>query len=122
MARERKKLTLGKGAAFVKGRLKRLLQGKDTWEADFRALPSPLSQIALSESPGPLVKTHRTAVAVVPPRGVWGTIQAIRERHDRQVRCWPPPVNLLSWGTPRRRPRRPTSTCCRLCRSRPPRR
>src|SRR3954451_6371509 len=44
MTRERKKLTLGKGAAFVKGRLKRLPQEDDTWEADFRALPQPLAQ------------------------------------------------------------------------------
>ena len=44
MAGERKKLALGKGAAFVKGRFKRLPQEEDTWEADFRALPKPLSQ------------------------------------------------------------------------------
>jgi hypothetical protein len=44
VARERKKLALGKGAAFVKSRLKRLPQGDDTWEADFRALPRPLSE------------------------------------------------------------------------------
>jgi hypothetical protein len=42
--REHKQLALGKGAAFVKGRLQRLEQGRDTWEADFRALPKPLSQ------------------------------------------------------------------------------
>jgi hypothetical protein len=42
--RERKKLALGKGAAFVKGRLKRLPQEDESWEADFRALPKPLSQ------------------------------------------------------------------------------
>lgn len=30
------KLKLGKGVAFVKSRLKRLRQGDDVWEADFR--------------------------------------------------------------------------------------
>jgi hypothetical protein len=44
VAREPKRLTLGKGAAFVKSRLKRLPQEADAWEADFRALPRPLSQ------------------------------------------------------------------------------
>jgi hypothetical protein len=44
VARERKKLALGKGAAFAKGRLKRLPQEDESWEADFRALPRPLSQ------------------------------------------------------------------------------
>ena len=44
MVRERKKLALGKGAAFVKGRLKRLPQEDESWEADFKALPKPLSQ------------------------------------------------------------------------------
>src|SRR5262245_62118764 len=44
MARERKKLALGKGTAFVKSRLKRLPQEQDAWEADFKALPRPTSQ------------------------------------------------------------------------------
>jgi hypothetical protein len=43
VARE-EKLKLGKGVAFVKGRLKRLPEGDDTWEADFRALPKPIDQ------------------------------------------------------------------------------
>src|SRR4051794_4938233 len=43
MAQE-EKLKLGKGAAFVKSRLKRLPQANDTWEADFRALPKPIDQ------------------------------------------------------------------------------
>jgi 2'-5' RNA ligase len=41
------------------------------------------------------VKTHHTAVAIVPPEEVWGPIQAIREKHDRQVRRWMPHINLL---------------------------
>jgi 2'-5' RNA ligase len=40
-------------------------------------------------------KTHRSAMAVVPPQGVRGPIQAIRARHDRQFHRWPPHVNLL---------------------------
>ena len=42
--REEEKLKLGKGAAFVKGRLKRLHQEYETWEADFQALPRPITQ------------------------------------------------------------------------------
>src|SRR3954465_14146282 len=38
------KLRLGKGAAFVKSRLKRLPQVDETWEADFQALPKPIMQ------------------------------------------------------------------------------
>ena len=44
MAREEEKLKLGKGAAFVKGRFKRLRQENETWEADFQALPKPITQ------------------------------------------------------------------------------
>src|SRR4051812_32103269 len=43
MAHE-EKLKLGKGADFVKTRLKHLPQGDDIWEADFRALPRPIPQ------------------------------------------------------------------------------
>jgi hypothetical protein len=41
---EEEKLRLGKGAAFVKGRLKRLRQEDESWEADFQALPKPVAQ------------------------------------------------------------------------------
>lgn len=44
MPRQEEKLVLGKGAAFVKSRLKRLRQEDDTWEADFEALPRPMTQ------------------------------------------------------------------------------
>ena len=39
-------LKLGKGVAFVKSQLKRLRQEDETWQADFRALPKPVSQSA----------------------------------------------------------------------------
>jgi hypothetical protein len=41
---DEEKLKLGKGAAFVKSRLKHLPQTDDVWEADFRALPKPIEQ------------------------------------------------------------------------------
>jgi len=44
VAREEEKLKLGKGAAFAKSRFKRLRQEDETWEADFQALPKPITQ------------------------------------------------------------------------------
>jgi hypothetical protein len=44
MRQESDPLRLGKGAAFVKSCLKRLRQEEETWEADFRALPKPITQ------------------------------------------------------------------------------
>ena len=44
VAREQEKLKLGKRAAFVKSRFKRLRQEDGTWEADFRAMPKPITQ------------------------------------------------------------------------------
>ncbi len=38
------KLKLGKGAAFVKGRSKALSECNEVWEADFQALPKPITQ------------------------------------------------------------------------------
>jgi Domain of unknown function (DUF6930) len=44
VAREEENLKLGKGAAFVKGRFKRLRQEDEAWEVDFQALPKPVTQ------------------------------------------------------------------------------
>ena len=44
VARKEEKLKLCKGSAFEESRLKRLRQKDETWEADFRALPKPLSE------------------------------------------------------------------------------
>ncbi|HOB75483.1 MAG TPA: 2'-5' RNA ligase family protein [Phycisphaerae bacterium] len=41
------------------------------------------------------MKTHQTAIAVVPPEWCWEPIQAIRRVHDRQVRRWMPHINLV---------------------------
>lgn len=42
-----------------------------------------------------ITKTHKTAVVLVPPESVWEAIQAIRRKHDRQVRRWMPHITLL---------------------------
>jgi hypothetical protein len=59
VAREEEKLKLGKGAAFVKSRFKRLRQEDETWEADFRALPKPITQS----------ETHYLGLVVAQPDG-----------------------------------------------------
>lgn len=53
------KLKLGKDVAFVKSRLKALRRGDNTWEADFRALPKPVTQ----------PETHYLGVVVTQPDG-----------------------------------------------------
>lgn len=40
-------------------------------------------------------KTHKTAVALVPPRAAWPAIQAVRVFNDKSFCRWPPHVNLL---------------------------
>jgi 2'-5' RNA ligase len=46
-------------------------------------------------------KTHHTAVVLIPPEGCWEPIQAIRRRHDRQLRRWMPHITLLYPFRPR---------------------
>jgi poly(A) polymerase len=46
---------------------------------------------ALAELP----PAERSALAIVPPAELWPSIQAIRERYDRQVNRWMPHINLL---------------------------
>jgi hypothetical protein len=46
VAGDENKLKLGKGVVFFKSQLRRLRQEDETREADFRALPKPISQSA----------------------------------------------------------------------------
>ena len=74
---EEEKLKLGKGAAFVKSRLKHLPQTDDTWEADFQALPKPIEQ----------TQTHYLGMVVT---GTDGSLLADTQVHGR------PSVNDLA--------------------------
>ena len=60
VAGDENKLKLGKGNAFVKSQLRRLCQENETWEADFRALPKPISQSA----------THYIGIVLTQPDGI----------------------------------------------------
>src|SRR4051812_26243722 len=53
------RLKLGKRASFVKTRLKQLPQTKESWEADFRAMPKPRGQ----------PETHYLGSVVALPKG-----------------------------------------------------
>jgi 2'-5' RNA ligase len=47
------------------------------------------------------IRTHHTAVVLVPPEQCWEPIQVIRRGHDRQFRRWMPHVTLLYPFRPR---------------------
>ena len=59
MAIEHPRLKLGKSAAFVKTKIKRLPRENESWEADFRALPRPAGQ----------TDTHYLGLVVALPKG-----------------------------------------------------
>jgi RNA 2',3'-cyclic 3'-phosphodiesterase len=41
------------------------------------------------------LKTHTTAVVLIPPTEIWPPIQALRQVHDRHLRRWMPHITLL---------------------------
>ncbi len=40
-------------------------------------------------------KIHSSALVLIPPEEIWGPIQSIRHRYDRQVRRWMPHITLV---------------------------
>ena len=40
-------------------------------------------------------KSYKTAVVVIPPEHLWGPIQGLRKRYDRNYRRWMPHITLL---------------------------
>lgn len=46
-------------------------------------------------------KTHKSALVLIPPETIWEPIQAIRRKHDRQIRRWMPHITLIYPFRPR---------------------
>ena len=42
-----------------------------------------------------MTKVHSTAVVIIPPKKIWGTIQVIRKKYDRHIHRWMPHITLL---------------------------
>ena len=99
---EEEKLKLGKGTAFVKGRLKRLPRGDETWEADFRALPRPIEQtqthylgMVVTGEDGSLLAVCSYAVTRVYRRD--GPGEAMPWKLLAEARYPPQPIEGVTW-------------------------
>ena len=47
------------------------------------------------------IKTHKTAVVIIPPENLWQPIQEIRRQHDRHFRRWMPHITMIYPFRPR---------------------
>ena len=50
---------------------------------------------------GPEMKTHKSAVVIIPPEEIWEPIQKIRRLYDRQCHRWMPHITLIYPFRPR---------------------
>jgi 2'-5' RNA ligase len=41
------------------------------------------------------MKTHKTAIVIIPPENLWQPIQEIRRQHDRHFRRWMPHITMI---------------------------
>ena len=44
---------------------------------------------------GEPLRSHRSALSILPPRSIWEPIQELRREYDRKIDHWMPHVNLL---------------------------
>ncbi|GAH96855.1 unnamed protein product, partial [marine sediment metagenome] len=40
-------------------------------------------------------KVYNTAVVIIPPENIWGSIQKIRKKYDRHIDLWMPHITML---------------------------
>lgn len=40
-------------------------------------------------------KVYNTAVVIIPPENIWGSIQKIRKKYDRYIDRWMPHITML---------------------------
>ncbi|MHC5540246.1 DUF6930 domain-containing protein [Singulisphaera rosea] len=66
---EEEKLKLGRGVAFVKSQLKQVPQCEEVWEADFGALPKPMTQSRTDYLGMVVTKTGENLLADLPVQG-----------------------------------------------------
>lgn len=67
-----------------------------------------------------VVKTHRSAIVLIPDESIWEPIQRIRRQHDRQFQRWMPHVTLLYPFRPSEAFEQADSSLREVCGSLPP--
>ena len=96
-----------------KARLNKALS-KSRWHGR-RAIPPP-STVLHPAAP----KSYKSAVVIIPPHGLWPSIQALRQQYDRHFRRWMPHITLLYPFRPPEAFARISPILARVCRSREP--
>lgn len=53
------------------------------------------NDISQAQAAGLATRCYDTALCIVPPKHLWGSIDNLRSRYDKAYRKWPPHVNLI---------------------------